>query len=71
MLRGEIYCAPFKSSSKAGKYMDSKKVTYMCRGGIGPVGKLHGYAAVGFSKKPEDLASIKSRIIIAVKEMCR
>jgi len=71
ILRGEIYCAPFKSSSKAGKYMDSKKVTYMCRGGIGPIGKLHGYAAVGFASKPKDIESTKARIVIALKEMCR
>lgn len=71
MLRGEVFCAPFKSSSKAGKFMDANGVKFMCRAGIGPVGMLHGYVAVGFSSKPEDLASAKARILIAVREMCR
>jgi hypothetical protein len=71
MLRGEVFCAPFKSSSKAGKFFDGNGVTYACRAGIGPVGMLHGYAAVGFAEKPADLATAKARILIAVQEMCR
>ncbi len=71
MLRGEVYCKDFKSSSKAGKFMDRNGVKYLCRAGIGPIGKMHGYIAVGFKKKPEDMVSARARILIAVKEMCR
>lgn len=71
MLRGEAYCAPFKSSSKAGRYMNYHRVKYMCRAPIGPVGQMHGYVAVGFIGEPSDLGSAKARILIAVREMCR
>lgn len=71
MLRGEAYCAPFKSSSKAGRYMNYHRVKYMCRAPIGPVGQMHGYVAVGFVSQPSDLGSAKARILIAVREMCR
>jgi hypothetical protein len=71
MLRGEAYCAPFRSSSKAGRYMSYHRVKYMCRAPIGPVGQMHGYAAVGFPEEPSDLASAKARILIATREMCR
>jgi len=72
MLAGEVFCAPFKSSSKIGKWMDSVNVKYMCRGGIPPSGgHFHGYIALGFKEKPSDLVSIKGRITIAAAEMSK
>jgi len=72
MLNGNIYCAPFKSSSKAGKWMDMIGVKYMCRGPIPPrKGHLHGYIAVGFKAEPEDLVSVKSRILIAGSDLVK
>lgn len=70
MLRGEVYCAPFKSSSKVGKWMDSIKVKYMCRVAIPPAaGHFHGYMSVGFNKEPSDIETVKTRIVIAATEM--
>ena len=71
MISGEVYCADFKSSSKVGKWMDYHNVKYLCRAPIGPLGQLHGYIAIGFERKPDDLISAKSRALIAAKEMCK
>ena len=70
MLRGEVFCADFKSSSKVGKWMDTLGVKYMCRVALPPsAGHFHGYMAIGFKKKPDNLIDIKQRIIFTAKEL--
>lgn len=70
MLRGEVFCADFKSSSKVGKWMDSMNVKYMCRASLPPqAGHFHGYVAVGFKSKPDDLLSVKGRIVLGTSNM--
>ena len=70
MLNNEIACKPFQSSSPVGEWAKSVGVTYMCRGSIpNEMGKFAGYIAVGFKAEPQDLTSIKTRIILAASEM--
>ena len=70
MLNNEIACKPFQSSSPVGEWAKSQGVTYMCRGSIpNEMGKFAGYIAVGFKAEPQDLTSIKTRIILAATEM--
>jgi hypothetical protein len=70
MLNNEIACKPFESSSPVGEWVKSQGVTYMCRGSIpNEMGKFAGYVAVGFKAEPQDLTSVKTRIILAATEM--
>jgi hypothetical protein len=70
MLNNEIACKPFESSSPMGEWAKSQGVTYMCRGSIpNEMGKFAGYVAVGFKAEPQDLTSVKTRIILAATEM--
>lgn len=70
MLNNEIACKPFQSSSPVGEWAKSQGVTYMCRGSIpNEMGKFAGYIAVGFKTEPQDLTSVKTRIILAATEM--
>jgi hypothetical protein len=70
MLNNEIACKPFQSSSPVGEWAKSQGVTYMCRGSIpNEMGKFAGYVAVGFKAEPQDLTSVKTRIILATSEM--
>lgn len=70
MLNNEIACKSFQSSSQVGEWAKSQGVTYMCRGSIpNEMGKFAGYIAVGFKAEPQDLTSVKTRIILAATEM--
>jgi len=70
MLNNEIACKSFQSSSQVGEWAKSQGVTYMCRGSIpNEMGKFAGYIAVGFKTEPQDLTSVKTRIILAATEM--
>jgi hypothetical protein len=70
MLNNEIACKPFQSSSQVGEWAKSQGVTYMCRGSIpNEMGKFAGYIAVGFKAEPQDLTSVKTRIILTATEM--
>ena len=70
MLNNEIACKPFQSSSPVGEWAKSQGVTYMCRGSIpNEMGKFAGYIAVGFKTEPQDLTSVKTRIILTATEM--
>jgi hypothetical protein len=70
MLNNEVACKPFESSSPVGEWARSQGVTYMCRASIpNEIGKFAGYIAVGFKAEPQDLTSIKTRIILAASEM--
>jgi hypothetical protein len=70
MLNNEIACKPFQSSSQVGEWAKAQGVTYMCRGSIpNEMGKFAGYIAVGFKAEPQDLTSVKTRIILAATEM--
>lgn len=72
MLRGEVFCADFKSSSKVGKWMDTLDVKYMCRVALPPsAGHFHGYMAVGFKEKPKDIIDVKQRIILTAKDLVK
>ena len=70
MLNNEVACKPFESSSPVGEWAKSQGVTYMCRASIpNEIGKFAGYIAVGFKSEPQDLTSIKTRMILTASEM--
>jgi hypothetical protein len=70
MLNNEVACKPFESSSPVGEWAKSQGVTYMCRASIpNEIGKFAGYIAVGFKTEPQDLTSIKTRMILTASEM--
>jgi hypothetical protein len=70
MLNNEVACKPFESSSPVGEWAKSQGVTYMCRASIpSEIGKFAGYIAVGFRSEPQDLNSIKTRMILTATEM--
>jgi hypothetical protein len=70
MLNNEVACKPFQSSSPVGEWAKSQGVTYMCRASIpNEIGKFAGYIAVGFRSEPQDLTSIKTRMILTASEM--
>lgn len=70
MLNNEVACKPFQSSSPIGEWAKSQGVTYMCRASIpNEIGKFAGYIAVGFRSEPQDLTSIKTRMILTASEM--
>jgi hypothetical protein len=70
MLNNEVACHSFQSSSPVGEWAKSQGVTYMCRASIpNEIGKFAGYIAVGFKTEPQDLTSVKTRIILAASEM--
>ena len=70
MLNNEVACKPFESSSPVGEWAKSQGVTYMCRASIpSEIGKFAGYIAVGFKSEPQDLNSIKTRMILTATEM--
>lgn len=70
MLNNEVACKPFESSSPVGDWAKSVGVKYMCRASIpNEIGKFAGYIAVGFKTEPQDLTSIKTRMILTASEM--
>ena len=70
MLNNEVACKPFESSSPVGEWAKSVGVKYMCRASIpNEIGKFAGYIAVGFKTEPQDLTSIKTRMILTASEM--
>jgi translation initiation factor 2 gamma subunit (eIF-2gamma) len=70
MLNNEVACKPFESSSPVGEWAKSQGVTYMCRASIpNEIGKFAGYIAVGFKSEPQDLNSVKTRMILTATEM--
>jgi hypothetical protein len=70
MLNNEVSCKPFESSSPVGEWAKSQGVTYMCRASIpNEIGKFAGYIAVGFKSEPQDLNSVKTRMILTATEM--
>jgi hypothetical protein len=70
MLNNEVSCKPFQSSSPVGEWAKSQGVTYMCRASIpNEIGKFAGYIAVGFKSEPQDLNSVKTRMILTATEM--
>jgi hypothetical protein len=70
MLNNEVACKPFESSSPVGEWAKSQGVTYMCRASIpNEIGKFAGYIAVGFKSEPQDLTSVKTRLILTATEM--
>jgi hypothetical protein len=70
MLNNEVACKPFESSSPVGEWAKSVGVKYMCRASIpSEIGKFAGYIAVGFKSEPQDLNSIKTRMILTATEM--
>ena len=70
MLNNEVACKPFESSSPVGEWAKSVGVKYMCRASIpNEIGKFAGYIAVGFKSEPQDLNSIKTRMILTATEM--
>ena len=72
MLRGEVFCAPFKSSSKVGKWMDTLGVKYMCRVAVPAAsGHFHGYMAIGFKGEPKNIVDVKQRIVLTSNELVK
>jgi hypothetical protein len=70
MLNNEVSCKPFESSSSVGEWAKSVGVTYMCRASIpNEIGKFAGYIAVGFKSEPQDINSVKTRMILTASEM--
>jgi hypothetical protein len=70
ILNGEILCEPFVATSAVGDWIQSRGVTYACRGPVPPeAGNMTGYIAVGFKKEPRDIVSTKSLINQAAWKM--
>ena len=72
MMNGEVYCDKLVSSGKTSEWEEKQGVNYICRGSIPPeMGAFEGYVSVGFTKEPQDLGAVKTRINLASTEMAK
>lgn len=72
MLNGEVYCDKLTASGKTSDWEEKQGVKFICRGSVPPeVGNFEGYISVGFTKEPQDLGSVKTRINLAATEMAK
>ena len=72
MLNGEVYCDKLTASGKTSDWEEKQGVKFICRGSVPPeVGSFEGYISVGFTKEPQDLGSVKTRINLAATEMAK
>lgn len=72
MLNGEVYCDKLTASGKTSEWEEKQGVKFVCRGSVPPeIGTFEGYISVGFSKEPQDLGVVKTRINLASTEMAK
>ena len=72
MMNGEVYCDKLVSSGKTSDWEEKQGVGFICRGSIPPeMGAFEGYISVGFTKEPQDLGAVKTRINLAATEMAK
>ena len=72
MLNGEVYCDKLTASGKTSDWEEKQGVKFICRGSVPPeVGSFEGYISVGFTKEPQDLGSVKTRINLAATDMAK
>jgi hypothetical protein len=72
MLNGEVYCDKLMASGKTSEWEEKQGVRFVCRGSVPPeMGMFEGYISVGFSKEPNDLGVVKTRINLASTEMAK
>jgi hypothetical protein len=72
MMNGEVYCDKLVATGKTSDWEEKQGVTFICRGSIPPeMGAFEGYISVGFTKEPQDLGAVKTRINLASTEMAK
>jgi hypothetical protein len=72
MMNGEVHCDKLIASGKTSDWEEKQGVGYICRGSIPPeMGAFEGYISVGFTKEPQDLGVVKTRINLAATEMAK
>jgi hypothetical protein len=72
MMNGEVFCDKLVSTGKTSEWEEKQGVSYICRGSIPPeMGAFEGYISVGFTKEPQDLGVVKTRINLASTEMAK
>jgi hypothetical protein len=72
MMNGEVHCDKLVASGKTSEWEEKSGVNYICRGSIPPeMGAFEGYVSVGFTKEPQDLGAVKTRINLASTEMAK
>ena len=72
MMNGEVHCDKLVASGKTSDWEEKQGVNYICRGSIPPeMGAFEGYISVGFTKEPQDLGAVKTRINLASTEMAK
>jgi len=72
MMNGEVYCDKLIASGKTSDWEEKQGVGFICRGSIPPeMGAFEGYISVGFTKEPQDLGAVKTRINLAATEMAK
>lgn len=72
MLNGEVYCDKLVASGKTSEWEEKQGVRFVCRGSVPPeMGLFDGYISVGFTKEPQDLGVVKTRINLASTEMSK
>jgi hypothetical protein len=72
MMNGEVYCDKLIPTGKTSEWEEKQGVGYICRGSIPPeMGAFEGYISVGFTKEPQDLGAVKTRINLAATEMAK
>jgi hypothetical protein len=72
MLNGEVYCDKLVASGKTSEWEEKQGAKFVCRGSVPPeMGAFEGYISVGFSKEPQDIGVVKTRINLASTEMAK
>jgi len=72
MMNGEVYCDKLVATGKTSEWEEKQGVNFICRGSIPPeMGAFEGYVSVGFTKEPQDLGAVKTRINLASTEMAK
>jgi hypothetical protein len=72
MMNGEVHCDKLVASGKTSDWEEKQGVNFICRGSIPPeMGAFEGYISVGFTKEPQDLGAVKTRINLASTEMAK
>jgi hypothetical protein len=72
MMNGEVYCDKLAATGKTSEWEEKQGVNFICRGSMPPeMGTFEGYVSVGFTKEPQDIGAVKTRINLASTEMAK
>jgi hypothetical protein len=72
MMNGEVYCDKLVATGKTSDWEEKQGVNFICRGSVPPeMGAFEGYVSVGFTKEPQDIGAVKTRINLASTEMAK